>query len=132
MSLERPGFSNGCVSFAELRENPVTDHLRSLGVLKKSEGDPSALSERDLIANRLKLRNIAVDDAMSICPKHRSSFGVDWFSSTSVCHHPNHNPRQRPKGSDCRRATLRLCNKIDRFPIGGRLVEEKFGILVES
>lgn len=80
------------------------------------------MNEKNLIANRLLLKNILIDDSMSICPKHRSSFGVDWHDVKTTCHHPDHDPQHRPKAFDCRRANLVMCSKIENFPVGGRSV----------
>ena len=80
----------------------------------------SEISEKDLIANRLRLKNVFINNNMFICPKHRSSFGIGWHDTSSVCHHPEHNPDLRPKPFDRRRANLIICSNIEKFPIGGR------------
>ena len=78
------------------------------------------VNEKNLIANRLIGKNILVDNTMSICAKHRSSFGIDWCDVVSRCSHPDHDPKHRPSTSDCRRAKLDICSRIEGFPIGGR------------
>ncbi|CAF4181776.1 unnamed protein product [Rotaria magnacalcarata] len=83
--------------------------------------DNIIVNERNLIANRLLGKNILVDNSMSICQKHRSSFGIDWRDVISTCNHPDHGPKRRTSTSDCRRANLEMCLRIEGFPIGGRL-----------
>jgi len=122
LSLDYFDWTNECISFRQFAQRDVLDHLKRLGVIGKKEEDTTIRNEKNLIANRLRLRNIQVDDSMSICPKHRSSFVVDWYDSKSTCHHPDHDPKHRPKATDCRRATLVLSSKIPVFPVGGRLV----------
>ena len=89
---------------------------------QKTEEDTTIINEKNLIANRLLLKNILMDDSMSICPKHRGSFGIDWRDHKSACHFPNSDQKYHATTSDCRRATLKLCSKIEGFPIGGRLL----------
>jgi hypothetical protein len=78
------------------------------------------VNERNLIANRLRLNDIFIDDSMLICPKHRSSFGIDWAPTKDKCYHPDHDPKRRPSKFDLRRAPLKLCSKFEGFPVGGK------------
>ena len=88
--------------------------------MNKLDEDMIIVNEKNLIANRLIGKNILVDNTMSICAKHRSSFGIDWCDVVSRCSHPAHDPKHRPSTSDCRRAKLDTCSRIEGFPIGGR------------
>ncbi|CAF4389073.1 unnamed protein product [Rotaria sp. Silwood2] len=110
-----------CLTFQNLAQSDIREHLKRLGVVKNIAEDNIIVNERNLIVHRLLGKNVLVDDAMSICPKHRSSFGVDWCDVVSKCNHPDHDPKHRPSASDCRRASLALCSKIEGFQIGGRL-----------
>ena len=103
-----------------LRERDIRWYLKRAHVIRKKEEDDSIMNEKNLIANRLRSKNILIDDSMFICPKHRSSFGVDWYSARSKCHHPEHDSTQPSNAADCRPATLTHCLKIEGFPIGGR------------
>ena len=76
--------------------------------------------KKNLIASRLIGKNILVDNTMSVCAKHRSSFGIDWRDAVSRCSHPDYDPEHRPSASDCRRAKLDIYSRIEEFPIGGR------------
>lgn len=106
--------------FKVLAEIDIRPYLKRLGIIKEKSEDDIIINERNLIANRLLAKNIVIDDNMSICPKHRSSFGIDWCDVVSTCHHPNHDQKQRSSVSDCRRANLALCSKLEGFPVGGR------------
>jgi hypothetical protein len=103
-----------------LSENDIRSYLKRNKVISKKEEDDIIMNEKNLIANRLRSKNIFVDGSTFICPKHRSSFGVDWHSVKSTCHHPDHDPNHRSFASDCRRAALTTCSKIEGFPVGGR------------
>jgi len=97
------------------------DHyLSAKKVISKIEQDDLIMNEKNLIANRLHLENILVNDSMFICPKHRSSYGIDWYDSKSKCHHFDHDSRQHSSGRDFRRANIISCSKIEGFPVGGR------------
>lgn len=109
-----------CVSFSTLRDVDIRSYLKRKNVISKKEEDDVIVNEKNLIANRLRSLNIFIDDSMSICPKHRSSYGINWRDTTSVCHHPDHDPKHRPSARDCRRANLATCSKIEGFPVGGR------------
>ena len=78
------------------------------------------MNEKKLIANRLRSKNVLVDDSMFICPKQRSSFGIDWDCVKSKCPHLDHEPGLHSSASDCRQTTLATCLKIEEFPVGGR------------
>ena len=56
----------------------------------------------------------------SICPKHRSSYGIDWCDLKFTCNHPDHRPEPRPSARGCRRANINICSRIEGFPVGGR------------
>jgi hypothetical protein len=88
---------------------------------QKTEEDSTIINEKNLIANRLLLKNTLIDDSMSICPKHRRLFGIDWRDHKPVCHYPDPDTKHHATISDCRRATLKLCSKVEGFPVGGRL-----------
>ncbi|CAF3863669.1 unnamed protein product [Rotaria sp. Silwood1] len=47
--------------------------------------------------------------------------GPRWCDRDNVCHHPGHDVQQHLRPSDCRRANIIMCSKIDRFPIEGPL-----------
>ena len=111
-----------CITFADLAQRDVRPYLKLISVIKKTEEDTTIINEKNLIANRLLLKNILIDDSMSICPKHRGSFGIDWRDHKSACHFPNSDQKYHATTSDCRRATLKLCSKIEGFPIGGRFL----------
>ena len=85
----------------------------------KEEGD-FIMNEKELIANRLRSKNVLVHDSMFICPKHRNSFGIDWHCVKSKRHHPDHEPGLHSSTSDCRQATLATCLKIEGLPVGRR------------
>jgi hypothetical protein len=103
-----------------LNESDVRSYLKRNNVISKKEEDDVIQNERNLIANRLRSKNVYFDDSMSICPKHRSSYSIDWCSAKSTRHHPDHDSNHRSFASDCRRATLATCSKIEGFPVGGR------------
>ncbi|CAF2943431.1 unnamed protein product [Rotaria sp. Silwood2] len=46
---------------------------------------------------------------------------IRWCDRDNVCNFPGHDVQQHPRLSDCRRANIIMCSKIDKFPIGGRL-----------
>lgn len=98
----------------------MRSYLKRTNVISKKDEDEVIVNETNLIANRLHSKNIFIDGSMFICPKHRSSFGIDWHSVKSTCHHPDHDANNRSSASDCRRATLATCLKIEGFPAGGR------------
>ena len=128
MLTTRIDWPNQCTSFQHLNENSVHEYLLRKNIITKRERDTIRISEKDLIANRLRLKNVFIDNNMFICPKHRNSFGIGWHDTRSVCHHPEHNPDQRHKPFDCRRANLDLCSKIEEFSVGGRY--EKLFIVI--
>ena len=53
-----------------------------------------------------------------VCPRHRSSFGIDWHCVKSECHQLDHELGLHSSASDCRQASLATCLKIDGFPVG--------------
>jgi len=122
LPLDYTDWTTECISFAQLAQRDIRHYLKRLRVITNKEEDSIIMNEKNLIANRLLLKNIFVDDSMSICPKHRSSFGVDWRDVKSRCHHPDHDSKHRQQVSDCRRASLAMCSKIQSFPVGGRSV----------
>ncbi|CAF1618434.1 unnamed protein product, partial [Rotaria magnacalcarata] len=115
------GWSQGCVTFAYLSELDIRSYLKQNGIIFKKEDDNIVRNEKNLIANQLLLKNILVNDIMRICPKHRSSFGIDWFHKKTTCHHPEHISSNRSAPKDCRPVNLTTCLKVEGFPIGGRL-----------
>jgi len=106
-----------CVSFSELKDIDVRALLKRKKVISKIEQDNLIMNEKNLITNRLRLENILVDESMFICPKHRSSFGVDWRVLQSKCYHPDHDPKHHPSKRDLRCANISLCSKIEGFPV---------------
>ncbi len=113
-------WSPACVSFSQLEGIDIRSYLRRKKVIAKIEEDNLIINERNLIANRLRSKEIYIDDAMSICPKHRSSYGIDWYDSKSTCHHHDHDSEYHYSSRDCRRVNLATCFKIEGFPVGGR------------
>jgi hypothetical protein len=109
-----------CVSFESLDGISAEEYLVYKGIISDKQRDRIRISEKDLIANRLRSKKIYIDNNMVICPKHRNSFGIGWYDQSSACHHPDHNQQKRPKPTDCRRTNLFNCWKIEGFPIGGR------------
>ncbi|CAF3696601.1 unnamed protein product, partial [Rotaria sp. Silwood1] len=110
-----------CITFAALKDIDIRSYLKRKNVISKKEEDDVIVNERNLIANGLSSLNIFIEDSISICPKHRSSYGINWRDTKSVRHHPDHDPKRRPSARDCRRANIITCSKIERFPVGGRL-----------
>jgi hypothetical protein len=108
-----------CVSFSELEAIDVRALLKRKKVISKIEQDDLIMNEKNLITNRLRLEKILVDESMFICPKHRSSYGVDWYVSDRKCYHPDHDPNHRPSKRDLRCASISICSKIEGFPVGG-------------
>ncbi|CAF2086444.1 unnamed protein product, partial [Rotaria magnacalcarata] len=92
------GWSCTCVTFSALKDIDIRSYLKT---------------------NRIRSLYIFIDDSMSFCPKHRSSYGIDWYDSKSTCHHLGHNSKHRPSARDCRRANITTCSKIEGFPVGG-------------
>jgi hypothetical protein len=105
-----------------LAQRDVRPYLKLIRVIKKTEEDTNIINEKNLIANRLLLKNILIDDSMSICPKHRGLFGIDWRDKKTVCHYPDPDSKHQATTSDCRRAHLAMCSRIEGFPIGGRFL----------
>ena len=118
--IDYPDWPFTCVKFSTLRDIDIRSYLKRKNVISKKEDDDFIINERNLIANRLKSKNILIDDSMSICPKHRSSYGVDWCDMKSTYHHPDHDTKRNSSASDCRRANINICSKIEGFPVGGR------------
>ena len=87
--LDHYGWSSECVTFATLSEYDIKLYLKYNQVISKEKDDSIIISERNLIANRLMRKNILVNNAMSICLKHRSSFEIDWVDRKSTCYHPD-------------------------------------------
>jgi hypothetical protein len=108
------------VSFSLLSGIDIRSYLKRKNVISKIGEDNLIENEKNLIGNRLRSKNVFIDDSMVICPKHRSSFGIDWFDSKTKCHHPDHDPKRRCSTKDCRHARLSICSKIEGFPVGGR------------
>ena len=120
MVLARRDWPTECVSFEYLDSIPAEEYLINKRVMTDDQRIKMILSERKLIANRLQIKGIAINNNMFICPKHRNTFGVGWVDRSNVCHHPAHEGNEHPSPKDCRRANLLLCSQIDGFPIGGR------------
>ena len=114
------GWSQGCVSFASLAELDIRSYLKNNQIISKKDDDKIIMNEKNLLANRLLRKEILVQDSMHICPKHRSSFGIDWFNKKTTCHHPEHDSSSSASMKDCRVAKLASSLKIEEFPIGGR------------
>ena len=91
-----------------LSGSDIRSYLKRNNVIRNKEDD-FIMNEKNFIANRLRSKNILVDDSMFICPKHRSSFGIDWHCVKSKCHHPDHEPGLHSSTSDCRQASLATC-----------------------
>ena len=108
------------VTFAYLSELDIRSYLEQSKVISKKEDDNIVVNEKNLIANRLIRKSILAENNMKICPKHRSSFGIDWFSRNATCHHPEHDSGHSSAMKDSRRVKLTTCLKIEGFPIGGR------------
>ena len=120
--LDHYGWSSQCVTFATLSEYDIKSYLKCNRIIAKEKDDNIIINEKNLIANRLMRKNILVNDAMLICPKHRSSFGIDWIDRKSTCYHPDHDPNSNVSIADCRRANLNTCLRVEGFPIDGGLV----------
>ncbi|CAF3496818.1 unnamed protein product [Rotaria socialis] len=114
------GWSCACVTFSARKDIDIRPYLKSKNVISKKEEDDFIVNEKNLIANRIRYLDIFIDDSMSICPKHRSSYGIDWHAPKSTCHHPDHNSKHRPSVRDCRHANITTCSKIEGFAVGGR------------
>jgi hypothetical protein len=112
-------WSSACISFSSLEDIDIRSYLKRLKVISNINKDDLMMNEKNLIASRLRPKNIFIDDSMFICPKHRSSHGIDWHDCESKCHHPNHDPKHHPSSRDCRRANLTICSEIEGFPVGG-------------
>ncbi len=106
--------------FDLLKGIDIRPYLIRKKIISKAEEDDFIINERNLIANRLRSQNVLIDDSMAICPKHRSSYGIDCYDSKSKCHHFDHDSRQHSSGRDFRRANIISCSKIEGFPVGGR------------
>ena len=109
-----------CVSFGSLDSISVEEYLINTHIITDEQRGRIILSERNLLANRLQIKGIAIHNNMFIFSKHRNTFGIGCMDRSNVCHHPDHEIYQHSKPKDCRRANLWICSKIDRFPIGGR------------
>lgn len=118
--LDHYGWSSKCVTFATLSQHDIRPCLKRNRIITKVEDDDIIMNERNLIANRLLRENIFIDDTMSICPKHRSAFGVDWIDRKNRCYHPDHDSNASVSTADCRLVKLSTCFKIEGFPVGGR------------
>ena len=119
-SLDHYDWSSECVTFATLSEYDIRSYLKCNRIIAKEKDDNIIINETNLIANRLMRKNILVNDAMLICPKHRSSFEIDWIDRKSTCYHPDHDPNSNVSITDCRRANLNTLLRAEGFPIGGR------------
>ena len=117
--IDYPDWPFTFVKFSTLRDIDIRSYLKRKKVISKKEDD-FIINERNLIANRLKSKDILIDDSMSICPRYRSSHGVDWCDMKSTCHHPNHDTKRNSSSHDCRRVNINICSKIEGFPVGGR------------
>ena len=102
MSLDHYGWSSECVIFATLSEYDIRSYLKYNQTISKEKDDTIIINEKDLIANRLMLKNTLVNDVMSICPKHQRSFGIDWIDRKSTCYHPDHDQSGSVSIADCR------------------------------
>ncbi|CAF4576361.1 unnamed protein product [Rotaria sp. Silwood2] len=120
----------GCVSFEYLNNISAEELLIRKCIMSEQQRPYLKLSEKYLIANRLQLKNIPVHNNMRICPQHRNTFGIGWCDRDNVCNYPGHDLQQHPRLSDCRRANIIMCSRIDQFPIGGRY-EPYFTVILE-
>jgi hypothetical protein len=120
MLIDYPTWSPLCVSFASLGDIDIRSYLKRKNVISKIEEDDLIVNEKNLIANRLRFNNIFIDDSMYICPKHRSSYGIDWCVAKGKCYHPDHDPKRHPSKGDLRPAKIALWSKIEGFPVGGK------------
>ena len=92
-----------------LSERYVRSYLKRINVIRKEEEDDVIMTEKNLIANRLHSKNILINVSMFICPKHRSSFGVNWYYAKARCHHSDHDPSHRSYAPDCYQAAFVTC-----------------------
>ena len=118
--LYHDGWSPKCVTFATLSQHDIRLYLKRNRIIMKLEDDDIIMNERKLIANRLLWENSFIDDTMSICPKHRSAFGVDWIDRKNRCYHPDHDLNASVSTADCRLVKFSTGLKIEGFPVGGR------------
>ncbi|CAF1471929.1 unnamed protein product [Adineta ricciae] len=115
-----PDWSPFCVSFASLATRDMQSYLKRKKVICKIAEDDVIINEKNLVANRLCLENILIDDSMYICPKHRSSYGINRYISGTKCHHPDHDAKRPASKSDLRTAKIDICLRVEGFPIGGK------------
>ncbi|CAF4644366.1 unnamed protein product, partial [Rotaria sp. Silwood2] len=80
----------GCVSFEYLNNISAEELLIRKCIVSEQQRPYLKLSEKDLIANRLQLKNIPVHNNMRICPQHRNTFGMGWCDRDNVCNYPGH------------------------------------------
>ena len=118
--IDYPDWPPICISFSKLGDIDIRSYLKRKKVISKIEEDNLIVNERNLIANRLCSKDIFIDDSMAICPKHRSSYEIDWYDSKSTCHHRDHESEYYYSSRDCRRANITTCSKTEGFPVGGR------------
>ena len=77
--LDHYGWSSECVTFATPSEYNIKSYLKYNQVIPKEKDDSIIINKKNLIANRLLRKNTLVNNALSICLKHRSSFAIDWI-----------------------------------------------------
>ena len=118
--LDHYGWSPKYVTFATLSQHDIRPYLKRNRIITKLEDDDIIMNERNLIANRLLRENIFIDDTMSIYPKHRSAFGVDWIDRKIRCYHLDQDSNASVSTADCRLVKLSTGFKIEGFPVGGR------------
>jgi hypothetical protein len=118
--IDYPKWSPLCVSFASLGGIDIRSYLTRKNIISKIEEDDLIMNERNLIANRLRFNNVLIDDSMYICPKHRSTYGIDWHAAECRCYHPDHDPTHHSSKKDLRPVHITLCSIIEGFPVGGK------------
>ncbi|CAF1545057.1 unnamed protein product [Adineta ricciae] len=119
------------VLVADLTDD-MTDYLRHLNVITRSQVMNNPVLERDLILNRL-CQHVDVEKVdLQICPLHRYTFGIGWRIHNR-CHHSDHKvtfqesnlseQKKRKSKSKLRVASLNVVKKISGFPYGGKICD---------
>ncbi|CAF5145631.1 unnamed protein product, partial [Rotaria magnacalcarata] len=118
--------SNTLMNFDPVSRDNHDDILRSVQLLLRNYGKCCLWGNSRVTmcgnsprTNRIRSLDIFIDDTMSICRKHRCSYGINWYDSKPTCHHSDHNPKHRPSPRDYRRANITICSEIEGFPVEG-------------
>ncbi|CAF4064817.1 unnamed protein product [Rotaria magnacalcarata] len=122
--------SNTLMNFDPVSRDNHDDILRSVQLLLRNYGKCCLWGNSRVTmcgnsprTNRIRSLDIFIDDTMSICRKHRCSYGINWYDSKPTCHHSDHNPKHRPSPRDYRRANITICSEIEGFPVEGSVSE---------